>query len=150
MFATRNKSLSDTPADDRMKKTGILNADLSRAVAAMGHTDKLVVCDAGLPIPTGKSVVDLALTTNIPRFLETLEVVLQELEVERVVVADEMKTSGNGSFEGVQKLLPGVEMESVPHERFKEMTNSNGKVIFVRTGEATPYANIILVSGVTF
>lgn len=134
-----------------MKKTGILNADLARAIAAMGHTDKLVVCDAGLPIPRGKSVVDLALTTNIPRFLETLKVVLQELEVERVVIADEMKTSDNGVvFESVQKLLPGVEMNAVSHERFKELTNSDGNVVFVRTGESTPYANIILVSGVTF
>ena len=133
-----------------MKKSGILNADLARAVAAMGHTDKLVVCDAGLPIPKGRSVVDLALTTNIPRFLETLEVVLQELEVERVVVADEMQQFDNGVYEGVQRLLPDVPMDSVPHERFKEITNSDGNVLFVRTGEATPYANIILISGVTF
>lgn len=133
-----------------MKKNGILNADLARAIAAMGHTDKLVVCDAGLPIPRGKSVVDLALTTNIPRFVETLKVVLQELEVERAIVADEMKAGGNGVFESVKKLLPGVEMDTVPHERFKEMTNTDGNVFFVRTGESTPYANIILVSGVTF
>ena len=133
-----------------MKKNGILNADLARVVAAMGHTDRLVVCDAGLPIPHGKAVVDLALTTNIPRFLETLRVVLQELEVERFVIASEMKQFGNGVFEGVQELLPGIEMETVPHERFKEMTNSDGNVFFVRTGESTPYANIILISGVTF
>lgn len=133
-----------------MKKNGILNADLARVVAAMGHTDRLVVCDAGLPIPSGKTVVDLALTTNIPRFLETLRVVLQELEVEHFVVASEMKQFGNGLFERVQELLPGVAMETVPHERFKEMTNSSGNVFFVRTGESTPYANIILISGVTF
>ena len=133
-----------------MKKAGILNADLSRAIAAMGHTDMLVVCDAGLPIPKGKSMIDLALTSNIPRFLETLEVVLQELEVERAVIADEMQKVDNSVYPGVQQLLPGLEMESVPHERFKQMANTDGNVVFVRTGETTPYANIILISGVTF
>lgn len=133
-----------------MKKNGILNADLARIIAAMGHTDKLVVCDAGLPIPNGKTVVDLALTTNIPRFLETLRVVLEELQVERAIIANEMLEVSNGVYASVQKLLPGVDFEAVPHERFKELTNSDGNVCFVRTGEATPYANVILISGVTF
>ncbi len=133
-----------------MKKAGILNADLARIVAAMGHTDKLVVCDAGFPIPRGSTVVDLALTANVPRFLETLGVVLQELQVERAILADEMERVSNGLFADVQELLGGVEIEAVSHERFKEMTNANKNVFFVRTGEATPYANIMLISGVTF
>lgn len=133
-----------------MKKNGILNANLARIVAGMGHTDRLVVCDAGLPIPNGSSVVDLALTSNVPRFLETLRVVLQELQVEGAVVADEMERANIGVFEAVQDILPNVEMKVVPHERFKEMTRAAGNVFFVRTGEMTPYANIILISGVTF
>lgn len=133
-----------------MKKTGILNADLARIVAAMGHTDRLVVCDAGLPIPLGRTIVDLALTTNIPRFLDTLEVVLQELEVEHAVVANEMEEISSDLFQSVKDLLPNLAMELVPHTRFKEMANGVGNVCFVRTGEATPYANIILISGVTF
>jgi len=133
-----------------MKKTGILNADLARIVASMGHTDRLVVCDAGLPIPIGRTVVDLALTTNIPRFLETLEVVLQELQVEHAVVAVEMEQISNEVYQSVKDLLPDIAMESVPHTRFKELANGAGNVFFVRTGEATPYANIILISGVTF
>lgn len=133
-----------------MKKTGILNAELSRMVASMGHTDRLVVCDSGLPIPNGKDVVDLALTANIPRFKDTLSVILEELEVERAIVADEMSSSSGNLLNEVRDMLPGVSIESVPHERFKEITNENGNTCFVRTGEATPYANIILCSGVTF
>lgn len=133
-----------------MKKSGILNASLARIVASMGHTDKLVVCDAGLPIPPGNVVVDLALTANIPRFLETLAVVLQELQVEQAVVADEMESMSKNVFESVQELLSDVEMVSVPHDQLKEVMNGDGNVFFVRTGEATPYANIILISGVTF
>lgn len=116
----------------------------------MGHTDKLVVCDAGLPIPAGHTVVDLALTVNIPRFLETLDVVLQELQVEQAVVAEEMRSVSGDIFDAVADLLPEVEMITLPHERFKDYMNGEGNVFFVRTGEATPYANIILISGVTF
>ncbi len=133
-----------------MKKSGILNADLSRIVASMGHTDKLVVCDAGLPIPAGNVVVDLALTANIPRFLETLGVVLQELQVERAVVAHEMESTSEEVYEAARDLLSDVEMVSVPHHELKADMNGDGNVFFVRTGEATPYANVILIAGVTF
>ena len=133
-----------------MKKSGILNADLSRIIASMGHTDKLVVCDSGLPIPHGSPVVDLALTTNVPRFVETLRVVLEELQVERVVIAEEMESVSEDVFNAVQELLPDIDMARVPHDEFKKALSGNGNVYFVRTGEATPYANIMLVSGVTF
>jgi len=133
-----------------MKKSGILNAPLSQIVARMGHTDKLVICDSGLPIPKGVDLVDLAVTQNIPRFLDVLKITLQELEVEKVIIADELVNSNNGLLGEIKKLLPNTEFESVPHEKFKELTRSNGDVAFVRTGETTPFANIILVSGVTF
>lgn len=133
-----------------MKKNGILNAELSRIVASMGHTDRLVICDSGLPIPKGQDVVDLALTTNIPRFLDTLRVVLEELEVERVVVADEMESRSAALLDELRKMLNDVPLESVPHKRFKDQTCADGNTWFVRTGEATPYANIILFAGVTF
>lgn len=116
----------------------------------MGHTDKLVICDSGLPIPKGVDLVDLAVTQNIPRFLDVLKITLQELEVEKAIIADELINSNNGLLGEIKKLLPNTEFESVPHEKFKELTRSNGDVAFVRTGETTPYANIILVSGVTF
>jgi D-ribose pyranase len=133
-----------------LKKNGILNRDLSRVVACLGHTDQLVICDSGLPTPRGKEVVDLALTTNLPRFLDTLEVVLQELEVEEAIVATELATLGNGIYDRLQQLLEGVPIREVPHDDFKELTRSDSTCAIVRTGEATPYANVILISGVTF
>lgn len=133
-----------------MKKAGILNAQLSRIVAMMGHSDRLVICDSGLPIPRQAEVVDLALTTNIPRFLEVVRVVLQELEVESVVIADEMEKRGEGVYRDLLGLLPNIELKRVPHHEFKDMTMQEGNIAFVRTGEATPFANVILISGVTF
>ena len=98
----------------------------------------------------GMEVVDLALTTNVPRFLETLRVILGELQVERAVLASEMSERSNGTYADVQRLLADAEIEEVPHEEFKRMTWQSGNTWFVRTGEATPYANVVLFSGVTF
>lgn len=133
-----------------MKKSGILNAPLSGIIARMGHTDKLVICDSGLPIPKDAKVVDLALTKNIPRFLDVLEVVLQELEVERAIIAKELINGNNGMLKEIKKLMPGKQFEEVSHDEFKALSRENGDVAFVRTGEATAFVNIILVSGVTF
>lgn len=134
-----------------MKKIGTLNRHLSKILASLGHTDKLVVCDSGLPIPNGRECVDLALTVGIPCFLDTLRVVLNEFAVEGAIIANEMKAQNPKIYEGLQKCLAGIAIESVPHEEFKRMTNGTDvNVSFVRTGEATPYANVILISGVTF
>jgi D-ribose pyranase len=133
-----------------MKKIGTLNIHLSRTIAAMGHTDRLVICDSGLPIPRQREVVDLALTTNIPRFVDVLDVVLEELEVEHVVVASELEDRSNDLYRQLLSRLREVEVKQVPHEVFKEMLWENGNITFVRTGEATPYANVILYAGVTF
>ena len=133
-----------------MKKIGTLNTPLSRVLAGMGHTDRLVICDAGLPIPRGKEVVDLALRPGLPGFLDTLDVVLEELQVERAIYADELEARGNGVYGALRDRLSGVETEHVPHEAFKKLCCEDGVTAFVRTGEATPYANVILCSGVTF
>lgn len=133
-----------------MKKDGILNAQLSWMIARMGHTDRLVICDCGLPIPDEAEVADLALVRNIPLFLDTLRAVLGEMVVESAIVAAEMESASHPLFKQTESLLPGIALQKVPHERFKELTRSGGRIVFVRTGEATPYANIILVSGVNF
>jgi len=133
-----------------MKKQGILNAQLSYLVARMGHTDRLVICDSGLPIPPEAEVVDLALTWNIPAFLDTLRTVLGELHIEGAVVAAEMEQVSNTLYKQTLQLLPGIPVEKVAHEQFKELTRAPATIAFVRTGEATSYANIMLVSGVNF
>jgi D-ribose pyranase len=133
-----------------MKKIGTLNTHLSRVIAGMGHLDRLVICDSGLPIPRGAAVVDLALTANIPRLVDTLRVVLEELEVEGAIIAEEMEARANGVYADLQAALAGVPVRRVPHEEFKALSAEGNVAAFVRTGEATPYANVMLVSGVTF
>ena len=131
-----------------MKKSQLLNQPLSSVIAGMGHMDELVIADAGLPIPASTRRIDLALTQNIPCFHDTLGTVLTELEVETAIVAEEMLTVSPQVHEGVLTLLGNVPVKTIPHEAFKERTQSATAV--VRTGEFTPYANIILVAGVVF
>lgn len=133
-----------------MKKNGILNGPLSKVVASLGHTDRLVICDSGLPVPHSAEVIDLALTKNIPRFVDALSTIIEELEVEEAVVAEEIVNKNEFVYKEIQFLLNGKKIRKVPHEKFKEMTKENGTTIFVRTGEASPFANIILIAGVTF
>ncbi len=131
-----------------MKKSGVLNPDILWVLGSLGHTDMLVISDAGLPIPEFVTRIDLALTKNIPRFLDVLRVILDEMKVEKAIVAKEMKEKSPHMYEEVKKLLGNIPMEEVTHEEFKEMVR-NAKCV-IRTGEFTPYANIILVAGVVF
>jgi len=131
-----------------MKKRGLLNAPLSHVVAQMGHGDTLVLADAGLPIPPTVPRIDLAVRPGLPPLLEVLEAVLEELHVEQAVVAVELRDRSPALYAALQYRLGSIRIEHVPHERFKAMTASARAV--VRTGECTPYANVILVSGVIF
>ena len=131
-----------------MKKTSLLNSELSYAIATLGHMQTLVVADAGLPIPPETERIDLALTKGVPGAMQTLKVILEEMQVEKVILAEEVKTRNPEFLREVQAVLPGVPMEFVPHTKFKDMTSDARAV--VRTGEFAPYANVILVSGVVF
>ena len=103
-----------------MKKDGILNTNLISEVAAIGHTQYLVIGDAGLPIPKGVNVLDISLTKGVPGFMQVLEAVNEELVSEAYILAEE----------------------------FKKLTEE--AQVIVRTGETSSFANIILVAGVNF
>lgn len=131
-----------------MKKQGILNRDISDVVAGMGHTDTLVIADAGLPIPDCVRRIDLALTAGLPSFLDTLKVVLKELEVQEAIIAEEIHANNPELYQELKAVLEGVNISEVPHETFKKQSTKAKGII--RTGECSAYANVILVSGVTF
>jgi D-ribose pyranase len=131
-----------------MKKTVLLQSDLSYIIATLGHLDTLVIADAGLPIPTRTVRIDLALTQGVPGAAQTLKVVLEEMKVERAILAEEVKDRNPGFLEQVQQMLPGVPLEFVTHAELKARTADARAV--VRTGEFAPYANVILVAGVVF
>jgi len=118
----------------------------------MGHTATITLCDAGLPIPRGVKRIDLAIERGYPSFIRTLDAILREMMVEEIVVACEIEASSPEILQEMMKVFRVHEMEptvtQVPHEEFKELTRASE--VIVRTGECTPYANIILKSGVVF
>ena len=131
-----------------MKKTPLLNVELSEVIAGLGHGDMLVIGDAGLPIPLDVRRIDLALTRGVPGFIDTLRTVLAEMQVQSVIVAEETGQKSPHILAAIKQLLPTTPIEVVSHELLKADTEA--AVAVVRTGEFTPYANIILVSGVVF
>jgi D-ribose pyranase len=138
-----------------MKKSALLNANLSYCIATLGHFDEVTICDAGLPIPIEVERIDLALTHGVPSFIDTVKVVLSEMQITGVILAEEFQ---HVSPDLHQQLLSIIEQEQISghsvavryisHEAFKAQTHASKAV--VRTGECTPYANVIFQSGVVF
>lgn len=131
-----------------MKKVGTLNSQLSAVIASMGHGDSIVIADAGLPVPKGVRCVDLALKPGVPGFFETVETIAGELEVDRIIIAEETGKVSPDVREALLQLFEGVEVGVVSHEALKEHSKQAKGV--VRTGEFTAYANVILVAGCLF
>jgi len=131
-----------------MKKFGLLNQPLVSVVAGMGHRDTIVIADAGLPIPEQTKRIDLALVSGIPGMVDVLKAVLGEMEVESVIIAVELENNSQEMHTSLMNIFADIPIKTVPHEEFKQLTK-NAKAV-VRTGEFTPYANIILIAGVTF
>ncbi|MEQ6391016.1 D-ribose pyranase [Bacillaceae bacterium S4-13-58] len=132
-----------------MKKAGILHPQLTKLIAETGHTDRIVVTDAGLPIPEEVNTrIDLALKKGSIAFLELLDTVLEELSVEKVIMAEELIKVSPKMHKEILERFENVEIEYVPHTEFKEQTKSARGL--VRSGEFTPYANVILVGGVVY
>lgn len=131
-----------------MKKTGLLNQPLSEVIAGMGHFDTLVIADAGLPVPPATRRIDLAVSAGVPPFLDVVRAVLGEMQVQSAIVAREMASRSPEVYAALRLLLGDIPVELVAHDEFKAQTAQARAV--ARTGECTPYANVILVAGVVF
>ena len=129
-----------------MKKKGILNPQINRVISEMGHRDMLIIADAGLPIPRKTERIDLILKCGIPSFKEVLSVVLLEMEIEEAYLANEITEKNPQMFDFISSLIKNPKF--ITHEELKELSKQARAII--RTGECSPYANIVLVSGVTF
>lgn len=132
-----------------MRRSGLLHAELNRVIAAMGHTDTLVIGDVGLPVPRGVPCIDLAVLPGTPSFAQVFEAVFAELAVESVTFASEVHEKNPALAALTGRLAKdGLALSEVSHEDFKRLTAR--AVAVVRTGETAPYANVILHAGVTF
>ncbi|KFK92102.1 MULTISPECIES: D-ribose pyranase [unclassified Serratia (in: enterobacteria)] len=139
-----------------MKKGVLLNSEVSAVISRLGHTDQITICDAGLPIPAAAQRIDLALTQGIPTFLQVVGVVTQEMQVENAILAEEIVKQNPQLHEALLAQLQQlsqhqgntISVSYISHSEFKAQTEHSRAVI--RSGECSPYANVILCSGVTF
>ncbi|MEJ9115140.1 D-ribose pyranase [Bacillus paramobilis] len=131
-----------------MKKHGVLNSEIASVLASLGHTDTIVIADCGLPIPDGVRRIDLAVEIGKPSFLDVLQVVADDMAIEKVTLAEEVINNNVEVNKEIELKLIEPAFEYVSHEQFKEHTKKAKAII--RTGEATPYANVILHAGVIF
>ncbi|MFW3517585.1 D-ribose pyranase [Staphylococcus caprae] len=134
-----------------MKKTEVLNSHISQAISTLGHYDLLTINDAGMPIPNDDKRIDIAVTKGLPRFIDVLENVLTEIEIQKIYLAEEIKTHNSKQLKAIKQLInEHVIIEFIPHSKMKEMLQSPLNKGNIRTGETTPFSNIILESNVTF
>ncbi|MFQ7551727.1 MAG: D-ribose pyranase [Blautia marasmi] len=130
-----------------MRKEGILNTDICYAISSLGHTDYMVIADPGLPIPENVTVIDISLVKGVPGFMEVFDAVTRELVIDSYIYAEEIEASGTELLQHANKTFQCTGRK-MPHEDLKDML-PKAKVI-IRTGECTPYANVILEGGVNF
>jgi D-ribose pyranase len=130
-----------------LKQQGLLHSELNKIIAGMGHGDMLVIADNGLPVPPGVRVIDLALSPGLVSFLDVLKAVVPELVIESQIVATELKATNHDLLTQIQQMV-NKPCEIVDHVELKRLTERATAI--VRTGEWTPYANVILVAGVPF
>ncbi|MFH7126796.1 D-ribose pyranase [Klebsiella pneumoniae] len=138
-----------------MKKGTVLNADISAVISRLGHTDTLVVCDAGLPVPRSSTRIDMALTQGVPSFMQVLEVVTTEMQVEAAVIAEEIKTHNPQLHATLLTHLEQLQQHREIPLKFVTPAMSSSKNKPQKSGgnsqrECSPFANIILCAGVTF
>jgi D-ribose pyranose/furanose isomerase RbsD len=132
-----------------MKKSGILNKDLNNLIGSIAHGDFIIVSDAGLAIPKDVWRIELAIERDVPEITRILELLKEELIVEKVCVTQEMKENNNPLYKDildVYKDMPVV-METIPHEKLITELIYKAKAV-IRTGSFTPYGNTILYTGI--
>ncbi len=122
-----------------------MNPAICSLLAELGHGDELLIVDAGFAIPSDSHVIDLTLTPGIPRFLDVVRAIAEELVIEGVTIASETSEYSPKLYQELLKILGDIDVDEVPHHEFKEQ--SEGVKGVIRSAEFTPYANVRIMCG---
>jgi D-ribose pyranase len=128
-----------------MKKSGIIHPALAHLLASTGHTDYIVISDAGFPVPDGPQRIDLAFVAGSPTVPEVLRAIAAEWALDRVIITQEMTEASPQHVAAIREIVGEIPLEVVPHVEFKHL--ARGAKADIRTGDKTPWGNIIIVSG---
>ena len=135
-----------------MIKSGILHPQLLRVLGESGHTDLLMLSDAGMPVPMEKERVDLAILNDLPRQLTILKAIVDQLQIEKVYIAEEIQKVSPKYYAKVSGYLQreNIPLELIPHESLKAKSHAPEVRACIRTGERTSYSTMILQVGVPY
>ncbi|HEY0209486.1 RbsD/FucU domain-containing protein [Acerihabitans sp.] len=130
-----------------MKANSILHPQLAAALATLGHTDIVLVTDAGFPIPPGANRIDLGFFPGTVDALAILRVLRDALCVEEVSFAPEVRDCHPALYRDLQQIYTGsgAVFSGVSHEDLCRDLAYRAKVI-IRSGSFNPWANIALVA----
>src|SRR6267142_1473459 len=129
-----------------MIKSGILNPRILSLLARVRHTNALVIADRGFPFWPRIETVDISLTDDIPTVLQVLAAIRPEFNALQAYMAQEFLDHNTSAVrDAFAKGLSGVPLAHEPHVQFKKRVPE--AIGLIRTGDAIPYANLILVSG---
>ena len=130
-----------------MRAGRILHPELARGLATLGHTDVVLVTDAGFPIPAGAHRIDLALTRGQLDVQSVLRALLDSTYFEEAHFAPELKTHHPRLYGEVQDIFTGsgATFHGTTHEALIEQWAPRAKVV-VRSGSFEPWANFALVA----
>lgn len=128
-----------------MKAKGILNKDLCALIGELGHGDVIIVSDAGFAIPKNARRIELAVEKDSPTVLRILELLKEELIIERYALAEEMKEVNPVMLKKYQDVYANSTIvgEFVPHSMLSGEIASKAKAV-IRTGSFQPYGSIAL------
>jgi D-ribose pyranase len=128
-----------------MLKTGIFNPHVLSLLARVRHTNALVIADGRFPFWPMIETVDLTLVEGVPTVLQVLNAIRPNFEIGEAYMAQEFLTANSpATRKGFAAALKGLNLVHEPHIEFKKRVP--GAIGLIRTGDAVPYANMILVS----
>jgi D-ribose pyranase len=128
-----------------MLKAGILNPRVLDLLARVRHTNTLVIADRGFPFWPLIETVDLALVDDVPTVLQALAAVRAHASFGHAWMAKEfLRENGRPTQRRFRAALKGITLKFEPHADFKQRVPR--AIGLIRTGDTTPYANVILES----
>jgi D-ribose pyranase len=124
---------------------GILNPAINSLLSRIRHTNTLVIADRGFPYWPEIETVDISLVDDIPRVLDVLSAIRSNFSIGRAFMAEEFQAAAAPhAVLAYGRGLEGIPVLYETHDEFKRRVPS--AIGIIRTGDTTPYANLILES----
>jgi D-ribose pyranase len=128
-----------------MLQNGILNPHLLDLLARIRHTNTLVIADWAFPFWPQIETVDISLTHGIPTVLDVLDLLTPVFKIGKIWQAEEFVShNSNDIVERFATSFGSIPLTREPHIEFKKRVPL--AIGLIRTGDPTPYGNIILES----